>query len=106
MEDAWLDLRGLLEAGLKYEGLTREELISGAIEGIHYTNIEHSEGTKDYLYKRQQNQQRVERCKAAGVCVKCGAPVEPEHALCPVCREKRRIYREKQAAAGREVAGT
>ena len=108
MEDAWLDLRGLLLAGLKYSALTRKELISAAVEGIHYLNVERSENTSmDYFEKRAQNTRRVEKKIAAGLCVHCGTPVAGGFSLCPKCREKGRLYRERRnGLRGTEVAGT
>lgn len=105
MEDAWLDLKDLLDAGMKVKSLTTKEVISGAIECLHRANAEHSEFTQDYLARRQGRRDRTLRLKAAGLCVHCGKPVEPGYAMCNRCREQVRAYTERRNQIGREAAG-
>ncbi len=101
MQDAWLDLSELLEAGMRIKersGLTTEEIIDGAIRGLHCTNAEHSEYTGDYLLAHERNQNRIRRLKAEGRCVHCGKPALPGYASCERCLQRNKEYRERRKA--------
>ena len=104
MEDAWLDLRVLLEVGQRLK-IPTKDLITGTIECLHRDHSPRSEATGDYLQRKARNQARSQRRKALGQCLQCGHPIEPGYALCSRCREKERAYRERRNQIGREAAG-